>query len=52
MSSENSKASYPHILLLLYRTDKIELRRDENSVALTNLSIYYTWKNIKKFIQQ
>ena len=48
MSSENSKASYPHILLL-YRTDKIELRRDENSVALTNLSIYYTWKNIKKF---
>ena len=45
MSSENSKASYPH-LLLLYRTDKIELRRDENSVALTNCSIYYTWKNI------
>ena len=45
MSSENSKASYPHILLL-YRTDKIELRRDENSVALTNCSIYYTWKNI------
>ena len=51
MSSENSKASYLR-LLLLYRTDKIELQRDENSVALTNRSIYYTWKNIKKIIQQ
>ena len=28
-------------------TDKIDLRRGEKSVALSNLSIYYTWKNIK-----
>ena len=28
-------------------TDKLDLRRDQKSVALLNLSIYYTWKNIK-----
>ena len=28
-------------------TDKIDLRRGEKSIALSNLSIYYTWKNIK-----
>ena len=29
-------------------TDKLGLRRGEKSVALSNLSIYHTWKNIKK----
>ena len=24
------------------------MRRGENSIALSNLSIYYTWKNIKR----
>ena len=28
-------------------TDKLDLRRGEKSIALSNLSIYYTWKNIK-----
>ena len=28
-------------------TDKIDLRRGKKSIALSNLSIYYTWKNIK-----
>ena len=28
-------------------TDKLDLRRGEKSVALWNLSIYYSWKNIK-----
>ena len=46
MNSENSKVSKPH-LLILKLTDKIDLRRDEKSVALLNLSIYYTWKNIR-----
>ena len=27
--------------------DKLDLRRDQKSVALSNLSIYYTWRNIK-----
>ena len=46
MNSENSKVSKPH-LLILKLTDKIDLRRDEKSVALLNLSIYYTWRNIR-----
>ena len=47
MNSENSKTSKPHVLIL-HVTDKIDLRRGERSIALSNLSIYYTWKNIKK----
>ena len=47
MNSENSKTTKPHVLIL-HITDKIDLRRDEKSIALSNLSKYYTWKNIKK----
>ena len=46
MNSENSKTSEPHVLILKL-TDKSDLRRGEKSIALSNLSIYYTWKNIK-----
>ena len=46
MNSENSKTSKPHVLILKL-TDKLDLRRGEKSIALSNLSIYYTWKNIK-----
>ena len=46
MSSENSKASEYHALVLKL-ADKLDLRRGQKSVALSNLSIYYTWKNIK-----
>ena len=45
MNSENSKTSKPHVLILKL-TDKLDLR-SEKSIALTNLSIYYTLKNIK-----
>ena len=44
MNSENSKTSDPH-RLLLNLTDKIDLRRKDEYIALSNLSIYYTWKN-------
>ena len=47
MNSKNSGTSDPH-RLLLNLTDKINLKRSNNYVALSNLSIYYTWKNIKK----
>ena len=47
MNSGNSKTSYPHTLLLNF-SDKINLKRSDKYVALPNLSIYYTWKNIKK----
>ena len=47
MNSENSKTSDP-LRLLLNLLDKINLKRSDKYVALSNLSIYYTWKNITK----
>ena len=46
MNSENSKTS-EYDVLVLKLTDKLDLRRSQKTVALSNLSIYYTWKNIK-----
>ena len=46
MNSESSKTSEPHVLILKL-TDKLDLRRGEKIIALSHLSIYYTWKNIK-----
>ena len=46
MKSENSRTSEYHVLVLKL-TDKLDLRRGKKTVALSNLSIYYTWKNIK-----
>ena len=45
INSENSKTSEFHVLVLKL-TNKLDLR-NQKSVALSNLSIYYTWKNIK-----
>ena len=42
----NSKTSKSHVLILKL-TDKLELRRDEESFVLSNLVIHYTWKKIK-----
>ena len=47
MNSENSKTSKHHVLIMHF-TDKVDLKRGEKSIALVNLSIYYTWKNMKK----
>ena len=49
MNSVNSKTSdlYGPFLNL---TDKIDLRRKDKCIALSNLSIYYTWKNMKRQI--
>ena len=47
MTSKNSKTSDRH-RLLLNLTGKIDLKRKDKNIALSNLSIYYTWKNIKK----
>ena len=46
INSKNSKTSDPHRLLISL-TDKIDLRIKDKYIALSNLSIYYTWKNIK-----
>ena len=47
MNSENSKTSDPQ-RLLLNLTDKTNLKRSDKHVVLSNLSIYYTWKNKEK----
>ena len=46
MNSENSRTSEYHVLVLK-PVDKLGLRRSQKSVALSNLNIFYTWKNIK-----
>ena len=47
MNSDNSKTSDAH-RLLLNLSDKINLSRNGNYVALSNLSIYHAWKTVKK----
>ena len=43
MNLQNSKTARPHILKLKL-TSKLNLRLDEKIIALSNLSIFYTWK--------
>ena len=50
MNFENSKTSKPHVLILQL-TDKLDVRRGEQTVALSSLSTYYTWKNIKSLYE-
>ena len=46
MNSKNSKTRelnrFKHDL-----TDKLDLKNPSKNMALANLSIYYTWKNVK-----
>ena len=46
MNSKNSKTSEPYKIKddLI---DKLDLRNPNKNMALANLSIYYTWKNVK-----
>ena len=46
MNAENSRTTEYHVLVLKL-TDKLDLRRGKKTVALSNFSVYYTWKNIK-----
>ena len=46
MNSENSKTSKPNVLILKL-TNKLDLRIGQKVIALSNLGIYYTWRNIK-----
>ena len=45
MKSENSKTSDSDRLLVNI-TDKIKVKRSDKYVAVSNISIYWTWKNI------
>ena len=42
INSENSKTSKAHVWILKL-TNKLDLRKGEKVIALSNLSIYYTW---------
>ena len=46
INTENSKTSEPH-RFRLNLTGKLNLKNPNKNIALANLSIYYTWKNIK-----
>ena len=46
MNTENSKTNELH-RFKLDLTDKLNLKNQKKNMALANLSIYYTWKNIK-----
>ena len=45
MNSKNSRTSKYHVLVLKL-AEKLDPRKSQKSVALSNLSIYYTWKDI------
>ena len=46
MNTLNSKTNEPNEFIYQF-TDKFNLKNPNKSMALANLSIYYTWKNIK-----
>ena len=46
MNTENSKTNEPHRFRLSL-ANKLDLKNPNKNIALSNLSIYYVWKNIK-----
>ena len=46
MNTKNSKTNEPHIFKYNL-IDKLNLKNPNKNMALANLSIYYTWKNVK-----
>ena len=46
MNTANSKTKHPNRFVYTF-TDKLNLKNPNKNIALANLSIYYTWKNIK-----
>ena len=46
MNSKSTKTSHTHTLLVNL-SNKINLKKSDKYVPLSNLSIYYTWKNVK-----
>ena len=47
MNSKNIKTGDPY-RLMLNSEDEINLKRSVKNVVLSNLSIFYTWQNLKK----
>ena len=51
MNSKNTKNSDPN-RLVLNLPDKIDLRRDNECIAFSNLRMYYRLENIKKLYKE
>ena len=47
MNTENSKTNEPHKFVFNF-SQRLDLRSSDKHVAFQNLSISYTWKNIRK----
>ena len=47
MNMENIKTNESKSVLNL--SQRLDLRSSDKPVALQNLSVYYTWKNIRKY---
>ena len=47
INTENSQTNEPH-KFILNLSQRLDLRSSDKHVPLQNLSIYYTWKNIRK----
>ena len=47
MNTENSKTNEPHTFVLNF-SQRLDLRSSNKHVTLQNLSIDYTWKDIRK----
>ena len=46
INTKNSKTNEPH-MFKYNLIDKLDLKNPNKNMALANLSIYYTWKNVK-----
>ena len=49
MNAKNSKTNEPN-KFIYHLSDRLNLKNSKKNLALANLSIYYTWKNLKKAI--
>ena len=47
INTKNSKKNESHKFVLNF-SQRLDLRSSNRYLALQNLSIYYTWKNIRK----
>ena len=47
MTTQNSKTNKPHKFFLIL-SKRLDLTSSDKRVALQNLSICYTWKNVRK----
>ena len=47
INTENSQTNEPH-KFILNLSQRLDLRSSDKHVPLQNVSIYYTWKNIRK----